>query len=89
MMFDVIRRSLLFAMNTASKKASAEGRSVLAVASTPVPHADLLSIFARYSRQDDVSLWLGLTGRSILGVGSALECLGLNSSRFSTVSRQI
>lgn len=88
MMFDVIRHPLLIAMDTASKKASSEGRSVLAVASTPVPHADLLSIFARYSSQDDVSLWLGLAGRSILGVGNALECLGQNSSRFSTVSSE-
>jgi salicylate biosynthesis isochorismate synthase len=88
MMFDVIRHSLLFAMNTASKKASAEGRPVLAVASTPVAPVDLLSAFTRYYHHDDVSLWLGLAGKSILGVGSALECFGQSSSRFSTVSSQ-
>lgn len=87
-MFDAIRHSLLIAMDTACKKASAEGRPVLAVASTPVPHADLVSAFARYSRYSDVSLWLGLAGKSMLGVGSALECFGQNSSRFSTVSSQ-
>lgn len=88
MMFDVIRHSLLFAMDTASKKASAEGRPVLAIASTPVPHADLISAFARYSRHNDVNLWLGLADRSMLGVGSALDCLGQNNSRFSTVSSE-
>ena len=86
MMFDAIRHSLLFAMDAACKKASAEGRPVLAVASMPVPHANLLSTFARYSRHDDVSLWLGLAGKSMLGVGSALKCSGQNGSRFSTVS---
>ena len=88
MMFDVIRHSLLFAMDTACKKACAEGRPVLAVASSPVPHTDLLSAFARYSRHNDVNLWLGLAGKSMLGVGSALECLGQNSSRFLTVSSE-
>lgn len=87
-MFDAIRHSLLLAMDAACKKASAEGRPVLAIASAPVAHADLLSLFARYSQHADVNLWLGLGGKSMLGVEVALECAGRKGGVFSAVSSE-
>lgn len=85
-MLEALRKPLLSAMREASQVASLHGHPVLAVASIVIPRLDLLSIFTRYSPYMDVNLWFSFTKRSMLGLGTAFECIGTGVDRFSFVS---
>lgn len=85
-MVDVLRQPLLAAVHKACASASRLERAILATASIVVPRMDILSAFALYSPQMDASLWLGLSGNSMLGLGAALECAGEGEDRFATIS---
>ena len=85
-MLEALRKPLLSAMREASQVASLHEHPVLAVASIVIPRLDLLSIFTRYSPYMDVNLWFSFTRRSMLGLGTAFECIGTGVDRFSFVS---
>lgn len=85
-MLDALRQPLHTAIYKACESASRLKQNILAVASVLVPPIDILSAFARYSPRMDTSLWLGLSGDSMLGLGAALECTGEGGGRFATIS---
>lgn len=86
MSVDLLASPLRKAVTLAKSRARELNRPVLAVAGIPLSRFDVLQVFTRYADQTDTSLWLGMEGHTILGLGTAYECTGTGAERFSSIS---
>lgn len=85
-MVEALQRPLRSAIRNACQNASQQRQPALAITAASVPRMNLLSAFARYSPHMNANLWFGLTKKSILGLGAAIECTGHGADRFTDVS---